>query len=266
MELMRRVLETGAGNVSYLRAGDAAAKRAGLFIHGLGCDGAWFAGHFDRHDLTFLAWLVPDLLGHGESARLEDPAAYEMESQAQALAELLSAEGPAEVVLVAHSMGGLVALRLAEILEQSGAARVVGLVYAEGNIDGNDTFMSRGIAEQSWGTFAVSGWRKLLGDLAGDTTLASYLRTLIWAGPLTVHASCLSVVAQSRSEVTTALLRRFAFPKLFVFGERNRGRFTSEEVVRRFGEVRYVPGAGHAMYEDNPEAFWALIRGFCASL
>jgi pimeloyl-ACP methyl ester carboxylesterase len=237
-----------------------------LFIHGLGCDGAWFAGHFDRHDLAFMGWLVPDLLGHGDSARLQDAAGYRMESQAQALAELLSAEGATEIVLVAHSMGGLVALHLAEILDRSAAGRVLGLVYAEGNIDENDTFMSRSVAEQSWGTFAASGWRKLLGDLAAEPVLTSYLRTLTWAGPLTVHASCLSVVAESRARLTTARLSRMAFPKLFLFGERNRGRFTSEEDVRRFGEVRYVAGAGHVMYEDNPGAFWGLVREFCAAL
>jgi len=30
--------------------------------------------------------------------------------------------------------------------------------------------------------------------------------------------------------------------------------------------VRFVPGAGHAMHEDNPPAFWALVRDFCATL
>jgi pimeloyl-ACP methyl ester carboxylesterase len=126
--------------------------------------------------------------------------------------------------------------------------------------------MSRSIAEQSWETFAVSGWRKLLADLARDPALTSYLRTLTWAGPLPIHASCVNLVAHSREEVTTALLRRFTFPKLFVFGERNRGRFTSEIIARRFGEVRYIPDAGHVMYEDNPGAFWGLAREFCAAL
>jgi pimeloyl-ACP methyl ester carboxylesterase len=126
--------------------------------------------------------------------------------------------------------------------------------------------MSRTIAEQSWETFFTSGWGRLIGDLSGDLQMASYVRTLTSAGPLTVHASCLGVLAHSREEITTALLRRFAFPKLFIFGERNRGRFTSELLARRFGEVRYVPDAGHAMYEDNPDAFWGLVRGFCAAL
>jgi pimeloyl-ACP methyl ester carboxylesterase len=266
MELTRRVLNTSPGVVSYLRSAGATTKRTGLFIHGLGCDGAWFLEHFARQDLSFLTWLVPDLLGHGESARVEDPAAYRMETQAKALAELLAIEGSTELVMVAHSMGGLIALRLAEILGRWSSPRVLGLAYAEGNIDENDTFVSRTIAEQSRETFFTSGWGRLIGDLSGDPQMASYVRTLTSAGPLTVHASCLSVVAQSREEVTTPLLRRFTFPKLFIFGERNCGRFTSELVAQRLGEVCYVPDAGHAMYEDNPEAFWTLIRSFCASL
>jgi pimeloyl-ACP methyl ester carboxylesterase len=266
VELKRRVLEISLGEVSYLRSDSRTTERTGLFIHGLGCDGGWFSQHFDRQELSFLAWLVPDLLGHGESARLEDPASYRMENQAQALAELLSAEGSTELVMVAHSMGGLIALRLAEMLEGRSSPRALGLAYAEGNLDENDTFMSRTIAEQSWEMFFTSGWGRLIGDLSGDPQMASYVGTLTSAGPLTVHASCVSVVAHSSAQVTTALLRRFAFPKLFIFGERNRGRFTSELIARRFGEVGYVPDAGHAMYEDNPDAFWTLLRSFCASL
>ena len=266
MELRRRVLKTSLGTVSYLRSVSTTTQRTGLFIHGLGCDGAWFSEHFARQDLSFLAWLVPDLPGHGASGRLAVPAAYRMENQAQALAELLSAEGSTELVMVAHSMGGLIALRLAEIFEGRSGPRVLGFVFAEGNIDENDTFMSRTVAEQNWETFVTSGWGRLIGDLSLEPQMASYVRTLTSAGPLTVHASCLSVMAHSREEVTTALLRRFALPKLFIFGERNRGRFTSELVAQRFGEVRYVPDAGHAMHEDNPDAFWTLIRSFCASL
>lgn len=261
----RRAVVTRHGVVSYLATTGAAARR-GLFVHGLGCDGSFFAAQAAELDLGFLPWLVPDLLGHGASARPTDPLACRMESQAAALADLLTAEGVAEVVLVAHSMGGPVALRLAEVLETEGGARPVGLVYAEGNLDENDAFLSRGVAEQPWEAFEAEGWPALLAGLERQPGASSYLRTLRSAGPRAVHASSVSLVAHSREAVTTALLRRLDCPKLFLFGERNQGRFTSEGLARRLGEVLFVPGAGHAMHEENPPAFWGLVRDFARAL
>lgn len=266
MTPQRRSLPTRHGALSYLATGPGGQARHGLFVHGLGCDGSFFAAQAADLDLGFLPWLVPDLLGHGASARPADPLAHRMESQAGALADLLAAEGVAEVVLVAHSMGGPVALRLAEALAAEGGARPVGLVYAEGNLDENDAFLSRRVAGQAWETFEAVGWPSLLAELARQAGMSSYLRTLRSAGARTVHASSVSLVAHSREEVTTPLLRRLGCPRLFLFGERNRGRFTSEGLARRLGEVRFVPGASHAMHEDNPAAFWGLVREFALAL
>jgi len=263
----RRVgFRTSLGVVSAVCGGGGGAGRCGLFIHGLGCDGSWFAVQAGAFDMGPLAWLAPDLLGHGCSERPADPCAYRMESQARALAEVVAATRSAEVVLVGHSMGGPIALRLAEILTRGGGPRVVGLVYAEGNLDEGDAFMSAQVANQDREAFLATGWAELVAELRRDPGMASYLSTLEAAGPLVAHASCASLVEHSRPEVTVPLLLGLDCPKLFLFGERNRGRFSSEKLAAGLGTVRFVPDAGHAMYEDNPSAFWALVRDFCATL
>ncbi len=266
MRCARRAAATPFGRVSFLRAGGPAGARAGLLAHGLGSDGSWFPAQHREHDLGFLPWLVPDLLGHGRSDRPDGDDAYRMAGQARALAELLAAEGVGEVVLVGHSMGGLVALRLAELLAREGRARVVGLVLAEGNLDPGDAFMSRGIAAQDRATFVAAGWPLLLAELAAVPGLAAYRRSLERAGAHVVWASAVDLVRESRPEVTVPLARGVAAPRLFLFGERNRGRYTSEALARELGEVAYVPGSGHAPHEDNPPAFWRLVRDFNARL
>jgi pimeloyl-ACP methyl ester carboxylesterase len=57
-------------------------------------------------------WLIVDLLGHGRSALSSDPWAYTMENQAKAVMRVLLAEGVRKMALIAHSLGGVVAVRL----------------------------------------------------------------------------------------------------------------------------------------------------------
>jgi pimeloyl-ACP methyl ester carboxylesterase len=266
MSCVHNSCRTSRGLLSYLSCAGRVGSRSGLFIHGLGCDGWWFPAQHEEQDLGFLRWVVPDLLGHGASEAPAEAAVYAMESQAGALAELVAHEAVDELVLVAHSMGGPVALHLAELLGRGGTTRVAGVVYAEGNLDPNDAFLSRRVADQPWETFVATGWPELLAALARAPNNSSYLQSLSRTGPWAVWASSVSLVAESREEVTVPLLDRIAAPKLFLFGERNRGSYTSEAVAARCGEVAYVPEAGHAMAEDNPAAFWRLVREFCARL
>ncbi|HEX9338168.1 MAG TPA: alpha/beta fold hydrolase [Pseudonocardiaceae bacterium] len=76
-----------------------------LLLHGLGATGAVWDGLTDRLDD---AWLAPDLPGHGGSARLHR---YSFGGMAAAIADNLPMSGP--LVVVGHSLGGVVALTLA---------------------------------------------------------------------------------------------------------------------------------------------------------
>ena len=57
--------------------------------------------------------LCPDLIGRGDSTRLEDPARYTMRTYLAHLTGLLEAEAIAEVAVLGVSMGGLLAMALA---------------------------------------------------------------------------------------------------------------------------------------------------------
>jgi len=264
-DLIKKTHAAPGGAVRYFRAA-APGRREVLFIHGLGVDKSWFAVHHARRRTDFAGWIVPDLPSHGESDRPADMAGLSMTGLATALAALLNAEGIREVVLVGHSMGGAVALALARGLRETAAARVAGLVLAEGNLDAGDAFLSARVAAQPREEFLTRGWDTLLAELAAQRGMAGYLRTLQRAGPDTLHACSVSLVAMSRAEVTVPLVEAVDAPRLFVFGERNRGRFTSEALARRLGPVAFIPRAGHAMYADNPAGFWSVIREFLAGL
>lgn len=90
-------------------------------------------------------WLIPDLIGHGDSDVSADTWAYKMESQAAAVLEMLRREGTKRCSIVAHSMGGPVAVSLVELCAEAGIG-VDLLFYCEGNLDKGDCFHALALA------------------------------------------------------------------------------------------------------------------------
>jgi pimeloyl-ACP methyl ester carboxylesterase len=95
-----------------------------LFVHG------WGVSSYTYHrnlrpvaDAGVPAWAF-DLKGHGYSDKPLDPSAYTLDALAGHVVEVLDALGLARAVLVGHSMGGGIAVRVAT----SAPERVAGLV------------------------------------------------------------------------------------------------------------------------------------------
>jgi pimeloyl-ACP methyl ester carboxylesterase len=83
-----------------------------LFTHGLGCDRSFMAPQVDYFSKRYRILNV-DLRGHGESDKpLQD---YHPDVQASDLAEMCAKLGISRPVLVGHSLGGVVGLRLAHL-------------------------------------------------------------------------------------------------------------------------------------------------------
>ncbi|HEX4978975.1 MAG TPA: alpha/beta fold hydrolase [Acidimicrobiales bacterium] len=110
----RRVL---AGDVELaILEGLPPAGRAGrplLLLHGFPAAKEDFAGHLDSlGDLGFHA-VAPDQRGHGESDKPGDPSAYSLDILADDALALADALGWRSFTLLGHSMGGMVAQRVA---------------------------------------------------------------------------------------------------------------------------------------------------------
>lgn len=83
-----------------------------LLIHGLGWDGGMWRGHLGR--LAARGWhgLAPDLRGMGQTDKPDAP--YSIDLYAEDMAALLGALGLERVAVVGFSLGGMIAMRLAE--------------------------------------------------------------------------------------------------------------------------------------------------------
>lgn len=100
------------GDVSYLRSDRFGTGTAVMMLHGAAADNTTWLSLAKELKAADLPLLIPDLPGHGNSSF--DPAAsYSIGAQAQRLVQLLGALNLNRVHLVASSMSGAIAIKLA---------------------------------------------------------------------------------------------------------------------------------------------------------
>ncbi|MFI5861394.1 alpha/beta fold hydrolase [Streptomyces sp. NPDC051546] len=106
------VVTAGGDRVRWVELPGGAPVR--VYLHGLGATSpAYFAASAAHPLLAGRRSLLVDLLGHGHSDRPED-FSYTLEAHADALAAALEQVGTGAAELIAHSMGGAVAIVLAD--------------------------------------------------------------------------------------------------------------------------------------------------------
>ncbi|HZT91558.1 MAG TPA: alpha/beta fold hydrolase [Gaiellaceae bacterium] len=231
-----------------------------LLIHGYG-GSAWNFSELAPL-LAGRRLVVPDLPGHGGSAPL--PAAPSVAAFADALAPLL--DGPADVL--GHSMGGLVALRLAERHPQL-VRRV--LLAAPAGISSTSR-----ISELFVALVGLVQPGRLAGRRVELIARSSRLRRLVF-GPLevsnpdvlteravrglllgpTIHSDVRTAGAALVADDPRRDLERVRCPALVLFGARDRQVPVADgfEYARRLrAPLRLIPDCGHLLVVERPDA------------
>ncbi|NHJ39821.1 MAG: alpha/beta hydrolase [Asgard group archaeon] len=230
-----------------------------VFLHGLGSSKYDFLNAFDYDELNAYNLLIIDFIGHGNSSTLEN-FPFTIESQAMVVFKLIEHLSlPEDVIILAHSMAGPVAIKLAELLGN----RAVGLIYAEGNIDVGDCFLSNNIiTTYTFEDWLKDGFKTYVEMLEQDPDSIYYAINFQKAGPVSTYLSSLDVVKISKEGKLLERLVALSIPVLVLFGENNKGKFTSEEKLKGKFPIIYIPNSSHDMMYENPDVFYNSIIDF----
>lgn len=260
MENSNRTIElNGDFNIAYnYRYRDGADPL--VFMHGFGSAKEHFRHAFNVSSLEKFTLIAIDLVGFGES-RGPESFEYAMEDQACVVLKVLDKLKTESFHLCAHSMGGLVAMKMAELEPE----RILSLIDMEGNLTLEDCFFSGRISELTFEEFEEGGRRNLEEQLrdAGleDPSICEYLETFRMASTIALYRSASHAVADS----STLLVGKLSRVKnaCYIYGERNRGVYPGEKLLHEKGvPLFYIEGAGHAMATDNPEELYRVISSF----
>ncbi|MEU0441027.1 alpha/beta hydrolase [Streptomyces sp. NPDC006186] len=229
------------------------AQPARVYVHGLGAMSAVYHAHIAaRPELAGRRSLFVDLPGHGLSDRPHH-FGYTLEEHADALACALDAAEVTGAELIAHSMGGSVAV----VLARRRPDLVSRLVLTEANLDAHPplTAGSGGIASYGEDEFAAHGHARVLRNVG-----AVWASTMRLADPRALHRSAVAL-RRGSAPVMRTILEDLTIERIYLQGERS-GPLDGEDTLREAGvRVVTVPGAGHNVMFDNPEAFAAAVAG-----
>lgn len=230
-----------------------------VMLHGLGSSASsWYprAAHHPR--LRGHRCLLVDFLGYGYSDRPRSYN-YSMESQAENVASLLDHLGLSHCVVTGHSMGGSIAILLAD----SRPDLVSQLIVAEGNLDAGPGFVSGRIVSVSEQVFVTSKYHQFYQQMH-DAGFHDYAGTVRTSDPACLYRSAISLIAD-REPSYRERFYRMGMPRTFIFGEHTLPD-TDEQLLREEGiDVQVVPGAGHDMMGGNSDGFASAIADAIAN-
>ena len=244
------------------RAGSGPAL---LYVHGLGESGLCFEPLIGDARLDGLTHLCPDLPGYGKSPWCDEPLA--LAAQAERLGAWLEAMGVGPVVVLGHSMGGVIGLMLCERRPDL----VRGLLDVEGNVSLDDCGYSSLAAADERQAFLEGGFAALLERFyatgAGDPVVRDYFASVRICDPRAYHLNSVELVELSGGDGLARRRAALALPLLYLLGDPRGTGPRSRAMLDAAGVPwRPIPDAGHWPFRDQQALFVDALLGFLEAL
>lgn len=240
------------------------AQPAVILIHGSGMDHtAWalqtrFLAHLGR------SVLAVDLPGHGRS---EGPALADISALASWITALLDAVGARQAALVGHSLGALIALETAASYPDR--VRALALLGVSETMPVNQALRDAAAANDNDAIEMIMAWGYgQRGHVGGHSAPGLWMmgggtRLMQRAGPGVLSADLEACNAYSRGGEAAAAVK---CPALLVLGADD--RMTPAKAGSSLGgkiagaKVTILPGAGHMMMVEQPDATADALKNF----
>lgn len=225
-----------------------------LFIHGLGCAGSFDYPEVAAHDsLKNHRRILVDLLGAGYSDKPKD-FAYTVEDHAEYLLEFINHLNLGLFILFGHSLGGAVALTLADKCRD----RLHRIILSESNLDkSSEGSTSKYIADFDMSEFIGRGFNTLLNDSreSGNWMWAASLSVWLPKAAYLISKSA----AEGGNPSWRSTLYSLECTRTFIFGENSMPDPDVQVLTNHGIQIEMVKQAGHSMAWENPEGLASAI-------
>lgn len=233
------------------------AEPTRVYLHGLGASSTpYYAAAVAHPALAGHRSLMVDMLGFGISDRPQD-ATYTLQMHADVLARALRQAQVSGADVVAHSMGGTVAITL--------AARHPGLVRRLVLVDAPlDPVRELPTAKRpgSSGIGVYHTEREFL-DRGWDETLEfvgpHWAATMRLAGPQALYRSAMNLL-RGTGAATRESLEKLPIPRTFLYPAAGGPRSDADRMAGAGVDVVAIPGCGHNIMVDNVQGFALAVQ------
>jgi pimeloyl-ACP methyl ester carboxylesterase len=248
----------------YREANSEAAGPPLLFIHGLGESGLCFEHLLSAPQLKGHRLLIPDLPGYGRSPWPEG-LPLGLVDQADHLAGWLRGRQAVPAVIIGHSMGGVVALLLAERHPDV----VSGVIDIDGNKSPGDCVFSSQAGQYDLDTFAAAGFDQMRARIHDkgyeDTAQRGYYVSLRLADPRTYHRNSLELVEMSGRRDMAQRLAALAVPAVYIAGVPDGASVETHELLAQAQvPVVAIEPSGHWPFIDQTAHFLVALTEILA--
>lgn len=234
-----------------------------FFLHGFGSCKEDLADVTVNPILQNYGYLAYDAPGCGQS-HSDDLSATSIAFLVTTAEAVLSHFKIKRFHLMGHSMGGLTALLLA----QRHRDRVLSFVDIKGNLAPEDCFLSRQIflfpSEDPEAFLSAFISRICSLKSYANPLYASTLRARVRAGA--VRPIFESMVKLSDEEDLLGWFLDLGFPRMFMYGEENRGLSYLGQLEKGGVELAQIPESGHFPMYSNPVEMYRRIWTFLQSV
>ena len=223
-----------------------------LFVHGLGCSKQVWKPAWQRIELRDRSLFAFDLPGFGQTPPPPDYS-YDLARQADILAAIIDSHAGRDIHLVAHSMGGSLAL----LLPARTVARLSSLMLVEPRLFLDSCGIAPEAANVDLAEFRRTVFtqlkRRLSSDPAGDFDLD---RSDVEA----FHASSCSLVKWADDPRLLTYFNDAECHKCVVIGANNSHLRETRAIDSTL--LRFIDRSGHFPMHDNPADFYRELADF----
>lgn len=248
-----------------------------VLLHGVPFDGNLWNRQFDA--LKDYKLIIPDLPGSGRSELVEDMS---MEGMAECIKELIVHETaslffkmgePHSVVIIGHSMGGYIALALAE--KHPELLKGVGLFHSTAYSDTEERRVARRKAiETINGKGAFEFIKNMLPNLFGPVTKLENPKLVEEQIAASNNFSALSLVnyykAMMERPDRTNVLKNCKIPMLFILGKYDNAVSLKDGLeqcaVPDLAYIHILESSGHSGMREEPKKANEILKNYLKNI